>query len=370
MLLLLRNFPFAFALWLLGGLLQQSAFVPLERSSAATQARTATPDQEIDPAADRLARSNRKSRKTLPYAYTAESGPSLLSKVWTRPYDYGEALPFSPPAPSTPCPVLIPALFLLLARPIPSRRPARNTATIPPILPRSQEGKYHYARLPRTCSKRTAYAHDDAQNLDRIAIWPSRDPIEERGGINLYGMVGNDVVGSVDFLGNAVVATDDGLHSTNAPLPGSLPADGQAPGRPTLPNGDLTPDDFGEEISASEFPNDEELEKQEEDRCCKCHQASVGESPHNRVNTGRPTGPAGTGGNCKKIGEIRYFRYRGQCKPITKEDKCDLKFCNVFVKWTCEFTEDTQIYDPALGEIIYGKPGLAWRGKFFYSKCK
>ncbi len=175
--------------------------MPLERSSAATQARTATPDQEIDPAADRLARSNRKSRKTLPYAYTAESGPSLLSKVWTRPYDYGEALPFSPPAPSTPCPVLIPALFLLLARPIPSRRPARNTATIPPGLPRSQEGKYHYARLPRTCSKRTAYAHDDAQNLDRIAIWPSRDPIGERGGINLYGMVGNDPVGSVDVRG-------------------------------------------------------------------------------------------------------------------------------------------------------------------------
>lgn len=178
-------------------------------------------------------------------------------------------------------------------------------------------------------------------------------------------MIGNDAIGRVDFLGNAVVVTDDGLHSTNAPLPGILPANGQTPGRPTLPNGDLTPDDFGEEISASEFPNDEELEKREEDRCCKCHQASVGESPHNRVNTGRPTGPAGTGGNCKKIGEIRYFRYRGQCKPITKEDKCDLKFCNVFVKWTCEFTGDTQIYDPALGEIIYGKPGLAWRGEFF-----
>lgn len=200
MLLLLRNFPFVFALWLLGGLLQQSAFVPLERSSAATQARTATPDQEIDPAADRLARSNRKSRKTLPYAYTAESGPSLLSKVCTRPYDYGEALPFSPPAPSTPCPVLIPALFLL-ARPIPSHRPARNTATIPPILPRSQEGKYHYARLPRTCSKSTAYAHDDAQNLDRIAIWPSRDPIEEEGGLNLYGFVENNSIGYIDIKG-------------------------------------------------------------------------------------------------------------------------------------------------------------------------
>jgi RHS repeat-associated protein len=31
--------------------------------------------------------------------------------------------------------------------------------------------------------------------------WPSRDPIGERGGINLYGMVGNDAVNWVEFLG-------------------------------------------------------------------------------------------------------------------------------------------------------------------------
>jgi|GEM_PF-1466280 len=34
-----------------------------------------------------------------------------------------------------------------------------------------------------------------------VRDWPSRDPIGERGGINLYGMVGNDAVGSWDFLG-------------------------------------------------------------------------------------------------------------------------------------------------------------------------
>jgi RHS repeat-associated protein len=33
--------------------------------------------------------------------------------------------------------------------------------------------------------------------------WPSRDPIEEQGGVNLYGFVGNDPVGSVDVLGLA-----------------------------------------------------------------------------------------------------------------------------------------------------------------------
>jgi hypothetical protein len=33
------------------------------------------------------------------------------------------------------------------------------------------------------------------------AYWPSRDPIGERGGINLYGMVGNDAVNLFDLLG-------------------------------------------------------------------------------------------------------------------------------------------------------------------------
>ena len=31
--------------------------------------------------------------------------------------------------------------------------------------------------------------------------WPSRDPIGERGGINLYGMVGNSAINWVDYLG-------------------------------------------------------------------------------------------------------------------------------------------------------------------------
>jgi RHS repeat-associated protein len=31
--------------------------------------------------------------------------------------------------------------------------------------------------------------------------WPSRDPIGEQGGVNLYGMVGNDAVGRFDYLG-------------------------------------------------------------------------------------------------------------------------------------------------------------------------
>ena len=34
-----------------------------------------------------------------------------------------------------------------------------------------------------------------------IPYWPSRDPIEEEGGINLYGFVGNDGVNYVDLVG-------------------------------------------------------------------------------------------------------------------------------------------------------------------------
>ena len=34
-----------------------------------------------------------------------------------------------------------------------------------------------------------------------LGRWLSRDPIEEEGGYNLYGFVGNDAVGAWDFLG-------------------------------------------------------------------------------------------------------------------------------------------------------------------------
>jgi RHS repeat-associated protein len=38
--------------------------------------------------------------------------------------------------------------------------------------------------------------------------WPSKDPIEERGGINLYGMVGNDAVNRIDLLGLADILVE------------------------------------------------------------------------------------------------------------------------------------------------------------------
>tara|TARA_R100000027_G_scaffold59734_1_gene50174 strand:- start:925 stop:1719 length:795 start_codon:yes stop_codon:yes gene_type:complete len=35
--------------------------------------------------------------------------------------------------------------------------------------------------------------------------WPSRDPIEERGGLNLYALVGNDAVNELDILGQITI---------------------------------------------------------------------------------------------------------------------------------------------------------------------
>jgi len=48
--------------------------------------------------------------------------------------------------------------------------------------------------------------------------WPSRDPIEEEGGINLYGFVGNNGVGRWDYLGFQVLITEDGVGSAFAML--------------------------------------------------------------------------------------------------------------------------------------------------------
>ena len=51
--------------------------------------------------------------------------------------------------------------------------------------------------------------------------WPSRDPIEERGGMNLYGMVANDTVNLTDYLGFAafmVLADKEKVQMVSKPL--------------------------------------------------------------------------------------------------------------------------------------------------------
>ena len=43
----------------------------------------------------------------------------------------------------------------------------------------------------------------------RTGRWISRDPIQEDGGLNLYGFVGNDPVNSIDYLGMAPASVED-----------------------------------------------------------------------------------------------------------------------------------------------------------------
>jgi uncharacterized protein RhaS with RHS repeats len=52
--------------------------------------------------------------------------------------------------------------------------------------------------------------------------WPSRDPIEEEGGMNLYGFVGNDGVGSWDYLGMYNSIVDVKILGASTPYPQPL----------------------------------------------------------------------------------------------------------------------------------------------------
>ncbi|MFD2257166.1 hypothetical protein ACFSSA_10790 [Luteolibacter algae] len=58
--------------------------------------------------------------------------------------------------------------------------------------PKNRRQSLQPRRKNRPCSYKTASG---------IPYWPSRDPIEEAGGINLYAFVGNDGVNQWDYLG-------------------------------------------------------------------------------------------------------------------------------------------------------------------------
>ncbi len=51
--------------------------------------------------------------------------------------------------------------------------------------------------------------------------WVSRDPIEERGGLNLYGLVGNDAIGRIDALGRDPFYGPTAAPGTSWGVPGS-----------------------------------------------------------------------------------------------------------------------------------------------------
>jgi len=57
--------------------------------------------------------------------------------------------------------------------------------------------------------------------------WPSRDPIDERGGVNLYAYVGNNSIFRIDFLGAYYDFEDGGRELVGPPAPLKPPASKQ-----------------------------------------------------------------------------------------------------------------------------------------------
>ena len=60
----------------------------------------------------------------------------------------------------------------------------------------------HRAERPSPTKPASGVIYYGYRHYDPVTgRWPSRDPIGERGGINLYGMVGNDALNNSDYLG-------------------------------------------------------------------------------------------------------------------------------------------------------------------------
>jgi len=77
-------------------------------------------------------------------------------------------------------------------------RPAKSGYSGKPL---ATKVLHHRNRKPKTTGV-TFYTY---RYYDPVTgRWPSRDPIEEEGGVNLYGFVGNDGVGNIDLLGLAL----------------------------------------------------------------------------------------------------------------------------------------------------------------------
>ena len=90
-----------------------------------------------------------------------------------------------------------------------------------------------------------------------IPYWPSRDPIEEKGGINLYGFVGNSPINDADYLGltapvyNPANWNDGGnIQNSNNCYSYACDQRKKGPGTPTNPTRPQPGDDSGRKPKA------------------------------------------------------------------------------------------------------------------------
>ena len=128
--------------------------------------------------------------------------------------DYADPLRLRPSASA-----LVPARAYA-ALPLPLLLPTIHSAATRPLTPMSTRGhrlprQSRAPNLPLRSHRRTPYAHPLQPALQTrsrasstsyghspVRGWPSRDPIGERGGENLYAFVGNDGVDGADILGD------------------------------------------------------------------------------------------------------------------------------------------------------------------------
>ena len=111
-----------------------------------------------------------------------------------RPYDYESLFRASRQAP--PHTTTSPSCIIDVGGPKArkyrdSSDPRRHKSPALPLRPPQAASRLQRRNPPPT------YPYDALP----VSYWPSRDPIEERGGVNLYGMVGNDAVDWIDFKG-------------------------------------------------------------------------------------------------------------------------------------------------------------------------
>ena len=134
------------------------------------------------------------------YAYEASPMATTVVPGKTLPYTYeGRGAAGDRNAPN-PDHSLLPALLPLLATRRPRRKNLPNAATTPHPNLRSEQRKYPYGQSRELRSRQVH--HYGYRYYDPVTgRWPSRDPIGESGGLNLYGMVGNDLLNRWDYLG-------------------------------------------------------------------------------------------------------------------------------------------------------------------------
>jgi RHS repeat-associated protein len=114
---------------------------------------------------------------------TAAVSAAAADQVCPEPPDQ------EPPTGGSPC-----------ARPKPPPTGGPSSA-MPPLAPQEPAQKSAEFQRFRPCVTYYGYRWYDPIT----GRWPSRDPIEEQGGINLYGFVGNNGIDRLDLLGNLIL---------------------------------------------------------------------------------------------------------------------------------------------------------------------